>query len=83
MFTGLNGATNGEGVLLDSGKNVWQKIWSTEKEHNREPEWLQVLRRKQNKVNMRELVITVEMVKKQSGRISNWKTSGRNSVQGN
>lgn len=68
--------------ILES-KNVWQKIWSIEKEHDREPEWLQVLKRKTKEGKHEGLVITVEMVKKQSGRISNWKASGRNSVQGN
>ena len=84
VYKGLNGRTSGEGVIPDAeeSKKFWSEIWSIEKEHNRQAEWLQDLKREQNNVVMGDMEITEEMVKKQSRKIPNWKAPGRNGVQG-
>lgn len=65
VFKQINRGTNGKGVMADvkDNKRFFWKIWSRKKERNRETKWLQVLERDQNKVNMRKLDITMEMVK--------------------
>lgn len=66
VFKELNERANGEGIISD-GKginNFWWKFWSIEKEHNEEAEWLEELKRGQIKMNLRELVITAEIVKR-------------------
>ena len=56
--------------ILESTTFWWEII---EKEHKREAESLQELKREQNKVIIKGPVITVEMVKIKSRRIPNWK----------
>lgn len=51
-----------------------------EKINNTETKWLQELKSEQNKVKMRELEITVEIVEEQIKGISNWKAPRRDSV---
>ena len=84
VYKELNGRTSGECVIPDAeeSKKFWSEIWSIEKEHNRQAEWLQDLKREQNNVVMGDMEITEEMVKKQSRKIPNWKAPGRDGVQG-
>ena len=84
MYKELNGGANGKSVIPDAeeSKKFWSEIWSIEKEHNRQAEWLQDLKREQSNVNMEDMEITEEMVKKQSRKIPNWKAPGRDGVQG-
>ncbi len=84
VYKELNREASGESVIPDAeeSKKFWSEIWSIEKGHNRQADWLQDLKREQNNVNMREMEITVEMVKKQSRKIPNWKAPGRDGVQG-
>ena len=64
VFKVQNRGTIGKGVILDAkeNKNFSWKIWSIEKEHNREAECLQELE-EMKKVNMKNLDIIMEMVK--------------------
>ena len=84
VYKELNGGANGKSVIPDAeeSKKFWSEIWSIEKEHNRQAEWLQDLKREQSNVNMEDMEITEEMVKKQSRKIPNWKAPGRDGVQG-
>ncbi|XP_063604453.1 uncharacterized protein LOC134779729 [Penaeus indicus] len=84
VYKELNGGASGESVIPDAeeSKKFWSEIWSIEKEHNRQAEWLQDLKREQSNVNMGDMEITVEMVKTQSRKIPNWKAPGRDGVQG-
>ena len=60
----------------------WSGIWSESKEHNRNAEWLKKFKEENNYHNHEWLVITKEMVCKQSRKIPNWKALGRGGVQG-
>ena len=83
VFKELNGEFGAENIIPDAKeiRRVWSGIWSIEKEYNSQADWLLDLKRGLNKVNMGEMEITVEMVKKQK-KIPNWKTPGRDGVQG-
>ena len=65
--------------ILES-ETFWGEI--IEKEHKREAESLQELKREQNKVIIKWFVITVEMVKIKSRRIPNWKAPERDGAWG-
>ena len=80
----LNGETRGQNVVpgAEESRKFWSEIWGIRKEHNRQAEWLNELKRQQNNVRMEEVEITTEMVKNQCRQIPNWKTPGRDGVQG-
>ena len=61
---------------------LWSGIWSESKEHNRNAEWLKKLKEENNYQKEDCLAITKEIVSKQSRKILNWKTPGRDRVQG-
>ena len=62
----------------------WIDIWSVRKEHNRESEWLNDLKRE--RVNderpQERMSIRVEKIRKQYRKIPNWKGPGRDGFQG-
>ena len=60
----------------------WSGIWSESKEHNRNAEWQKKLKEENNYQKQECLVITKDMVSKQSRKITNWKAPGRDGVQG-
>ena len=60
----------------------WSGTWSESKEHNRNVAWLKKLKKENNNQKQDYLVITMEMVCKQSRKIPNWKTPRREGVQG-
>ena len=66
-------------------KVLEQNLW-VRKEHNREPEWLKDLKREGERVNderpQERVSISVEKIRKVCRKIPNWKTPGRDSVQG-
>ena len=59
----------------------WSGTWSESKEDNRNAEWLKKLKVENNFQKQGCLVITREMVSKQSRKIPNWKAPRRNGVQ--
>ena len=62
----------------------WSDIWGARKEHNREAESLEDLKRERvNEERPQEIVsMRVEKIRKQCRKISNWKVPGRDVVQG-
>ena len=80
----LNGENRGQNVVpgAEESRKFWSEIWGSRKEHNRQAEWLNELKRQHNNVRMEEVEITTEMVKNQCRKIPNWKTPGRDGVQG-
>ena len=84
VYKELNGGARGESVIPDAeeSKKFWSEIWSIEKEHNRQAEWLRDLKREKSNINMEDMEITEEMVKKQCRELPNWKAPGRDGVQG-
>ena len=61
----LNGETRGQNVVpgAEESRKFWSEIWGIRKEHNKQAEWLNELKRQQNNVRMEEVEITTEMVK--------------------
>ena len=81
---------NGGGVRPSDVPNVeeserfWSNIWSVEKGHNRETEWLKDLKNDlENKEHFQEnVVIITEKIIKQCRRMPNLKVPGKDGVQG-
>ena len=64
----------------DQSRVFWSCIWSESKEHNRNAEWLKKLTLENNYQEQECVVITKEMISKQSRKIPNWKAPGRDRV---
>ena len=62
----------------------WKGIWEKDVKHNDEAEWIKEVNseveRMSNKQN--DLTITTAMLRKQSKKVSNWKSPGPDGVQG-
>ena len=68
----------------EESKRFWGSIWSVEKGHNREAEWLKELKNElENEEHLQEsIIISVEKVIKECRKIPNWKAPGKHGVQG-
>ena len=66
----------------DQSRVSWSCTWSESKEHNRNAECLKRLKEENNYQKQECLVITKDMVSKQSRKILNWKAPGRDGAQG-
>ena len=68
----------------EESKRFWDDIWSVEKGHNREEEWLKDLKNElEDEEHLQEsVVISVEKVMKQCRKMPNWKARGKDGVQG-
>ena len=68
----------------EESKRFWGDIWSVEKGHNREAEWLKDLKNElENEEHLQESVVKgEEMVIKQCRKMPNWKAPGKDGVQG-
>ena len=81
---------NGDGVrpsdVLNAkeSKRFWVDIWSVGKGHNREAEWLKDIKieLESDKHLQERVVISVEKVTKQCRKTPNWKSPGKDGVQG-
>ena len=65
----------------DQSRVLWSGMWSESKEHNKNAEWQKKLKEKNNYQKQECLVITKDMVSKQSRKSPNWKSPGRYGVQ--
>ena len=87
VYNELNGQNNikSDGLVPDANESqqFWSDIWSVEKEHNREAEWLSEMKEKEIPHERQENILIDETkVKKQSKRLPNWKAPGHDGVQG-
>ena len=81
---------NGGGVRsndlpnAEESKRFWGDIWSVEKGHNHEAEWLKDLKNElENEEHLQDsVVISVEKVRKQCRKMPNWKAPAKDGVQG-
>ena len=84
VYQQLNGKTgNYEKPDAKDSKEFWSNLWDKEVKHNEKAEWLKEL--KQEGVyheKQTDLMITTEMVLKQTKKIPNWKCPGPDGVQG-
>ena len=66
----------------ESGR-FWGDIWTVEKEHNKDAHWLSELKDKVKGRHSQEVVtISIENVRKQAKKMPNWKSPGKDGVQG-
>ena len=84
LFAALNGENNNSNEIPDAieSQAFWKNIWSEEKYHNKNAEWLRILQEDANYPKQDNLVITTDLVSQQAKRIPNWKAPGRDGVQG-
>ena len=79
---------NGGGVRsndvpnAEESKRFWGDIWSAEKGHNQEAEWLKDLKNElENEEHLQDsVVISIEKVRKQYRKMPNWKAPGKDGV---
>ena len=85
VYKDLNGEKQGDRIIPNSEDSIkfWSDIWSIRKEHNKHTEWLKSCRKQFENVNSMEKVeISQEMVKMQCRKMPNWKTPGKDGVEG-
>ena len=68
--------------VAEESKQFWGNIWSQSADHKKEAKWLQDLRSGVNDKKQEKIDITTGSLKKILGRMSNWKSPGRDLVQG-
>ena len=81
----LNGEKRGDRVIPKSEDSIkfWSDNWSIRKEHNQHAEWLKSCRKQFENVNsLQKVEISQEMRKMQCRKMPNWKTPGKDIVQG-
>ena len=80
----MNGKTKESNEIpgADQSRVFWNDMWSESIEHNRNTEWQKKLKEENNYQKQEFLVITKDVVFKQSRKIPNWKAPGRDGVQG-
>ena len=67
----------------EESKKFWGDIWTVEKEHNKDAQWLSELKDEINRENVQERIsFNEEKVKKQARKMPNWKSAGKDGVQG-
>ena len=83
FYNELNGSKGRTCEVPDAGetRRFWSDIRSTEKQHNKNAEWLKNLKVDQHQ-KQQKVVIDHEKVTKQCRKISNWKAPGKDGVQG-
>ena len=85
VYKDLNGEKQGDRIIPNSEDSIkfWSDIWSIRKKHNQHNEWLKSCRKQFENVNSMEKVeISQEMVKMQCRKMPNWKTPGKDGVEG-
>ena len=77
-----------QGVVMETYRmlkkvgHFWGGIWSVEKEHNKEADWLSDLKEEMVELGQQNGVINEDKVKKQCIKMPNWKAPGHDGVQG-
>ena len=85
VFVELNGEVLKENTVpnADESRTFWSEIWDNPVEHNDDAEWLREIETESKGVNKQDDVkITAQDVRKQTGKIPNWKAAGPDGVQG-
>ena len=84
VFVELNGEVLKENTVpnADESRTFWSEIWDNPVEHNDDAEWLREIETESKGVNKQDDVkITAQDVRKQTGKIPNWKAAGPDGVQ--
>ena len=83
--TQLDGKMNGQSEAPDpkGSTEFWSKLWSEAVEHNRDSERLKKVKEKLRDTPKQEnFIITAKELKRAIARMSNWKATGPDDVQG-
>ena len=81
-FSGQTGRSSGDIPNADESRTFWSGIWSLKKEHNKEVKCLSDLKEEMVKLKQQNVVINEGKVKKQCRKMTNWKATGHDGVQG-
>ena len=81
-FNGQTVSSNRDIPDAEDCRTFWNRIWSVEKEHNKEADWLSDLKEEIVRVDQQNVAITEDKVKKQCRKMPNWKAPGHDGVQG-
>lgn len=81
-FNGQMGNIRGDMPNTEEIRTFWSGIWSVEKEHNKKADWLSDLKKEMVKLEQQNVMINDEKVKKLCSKMSNWKATGHDGVQG-
>ena len=86
LFEQLEGVDRGndESPEAESTATFWKGIWEKDVKHNDEAEWIKKVDSEVERMSTKQndLTITTEMLRKQSKKLSNWKSPGPDGVQG-
>ena len=85
VYEELNGkeARTNDIPNAEESKRFWGDIWTIEKEHNKDAEWLSDLKDEiKGKYEQRKVTLTAKMVNKHARKMPNWKSPGPDGVQG-
>ena len=67
----------------EESRSFWGDIWTVEKEHNKEAGWLsELIAEVKTEHPQEKVIISTEKIKKQSKKMPNWKSPGKDGVQG-
>ena len=71
-------------MIPDAEESIkfWKGIWSVEKFHNRDAEWLKDLKNRSLCVTQQDVLISEANVRQKCKRMPNWKTPGFDGAQG-
>ena len=79
---GQTGTSNEDIPNTEKSRTCWSKIWSAEKEHNKEAKWLIDLNKEIVNSKQQNVGINEDKVKKQCSKMPNWKAPGYDGTQG-
>ena len=86
LFEQLEGVERGndESPEAEPTATFWKGIWEKDVKHNDEAEWIKEVDSEVERMSTKQndLTITTEMLRKQSKKLSNWKSPGPDGVQG-
>ena len=68
--------------VAEESKQFWGNIWSQSADHKKDAKWLQDMQSEVNVKKQEKIAITTGSLKKILGRMPNWKSPGRDLVQG-
>ena len=84
VYKELDGRNKTEVIIPDAeeAKKFWTDIWGTPVDHNGSAEWLENVKIDLSNNHQDEMNITMEQLKNQLRKVSNWKAPGPDGVQG-
>ena len=85
IYNELNGGETRTNEVPDAeeSRRYWGDIWTVEKEHNKDADWLSEVKDEVKRRHSQEVVtISIENVRKQAKKMPNWRSPSKDGVQG-